>query len=76
METVWVVQEVFGDDAVSALQTKVRPRHFKDGREPGESDPCLEGLRQAEPQRVLSCAGCDQRSENCVGSRGAHFEGD
>ena len=40
METIWMVQKAFRDDAMSAAQTKVWHKFFKDGREPVESDPC------------------------------------
>ena len=33
-------QKAFGDNAMSAVQIKVRLRHFKDGQESAESDPC------------------------------------
>ena len=34
-----MIQTAFQDDAMSAMQTKVWHKHFKDGRETGESDP-------------------------------------
>ena len=39
-ETIWMIQKTFGDDATSAAQTKMWHKHFKDGRESVESDPC------------------------------------
>ena len=35
-----MIQEAFGDDAMSAAQIKVWHKCFKDGRESIESDPC------------------------------------
>ena len=31
METIWINQKAFGDDAVSAVQMKVWHKRFKDG---------------------------------------------
>ena len=39
METVWMIQKTFRDDAMSAAQIKVRHKHFEDGGESVESDP-------------------------------------
>ena len=38
-EAIWMIQKAFGDNAMSAAQTKVRHKCFKDGRESVESDP-------------------------------------
>ena len=35
-----MIQKAFGDDAMSAARTKVWHKHFKDGQESVESDPC------------------------------------
>ena len=40
METIWMVQKAFRDDAMSAAQIKVWHKCFKDGEESVESDPC------------------------------------
>ena len=47
-----MIQKVFRDEAVSAAQIKVWHKHFKDGRESIESDPCSEGLQHAEHLRM------------------------
>ena len=52
METIQMIQKVFRDEAVSAAQIKVWHKHFKDGRESIESDPCSEGLQHAEHLRM------------------------
>ena len=49
-----MIQKAFRNDALSATQIKVRDKHFKDGQESVESDPRLEGLRQAEHLRMLN----------------------
>ena len=54
METIQMIQKAFRNDALSATQIKVRDKHFKDGQESVESDPRLEGLRQAEHLRMLN----------------------
>ena len=33
METIWMIQKPFGDDAVSAAQINVWHKRFKEGRE-------------------------------------------
>ena len=38
-ETIQIIQKALGDDAVSAAQTKVWHKCFKDGQESVESDP-------------------------------------
>ena len=38
-ETIQMIQKAFGDDAMSAVQIKVRHKHFEDGWESVESDP-------------------------------------
>ena len=38
VETIWMIQKAFGDDAMSAAQRKVWHKRFKDGRESVESD--------------------------------------
>ena len=40
METIWMIQKAFGDDAVSARQIKVWHKDFKDGWDSVENDPC------------------------------------
>ena len=35
-----MIQKAFRNDAMSAVQIKVRHKLFKDGRESVESDPC------------------------------------
>ena len=40
METICVIQKASEDDAMTAAQIKVWHKHFKDGRESVESDPC------------------------------------
>ena len=35
-----MIQKAFRDDAMSAVQIKVWHKHFKDGQESVESDPC------------------------------------
>ena len=40
METTWMIQKAFRHDAMSAVQIKVWHKHFKDGGESVESDPC------------------------------------
>ena len=40
METIWMIQKAFGDDAMSAALIKVRHKCFKDGRELVERDAC------------------------------------
>ena len=54
VETIRMIQKSFGDDVMSAAQIKVWHKHFKDGQESVESDPCLEGLQQAEHLRMLN----------------------
>ena len=39
-ETIQMLQKAFRDDAMSAVQIKVWHKHFTDGRESVESDPC------------------------------------
>ena len=39
-ETMWMIQKVFGDDAKRPAQIKVWHKHFKDGQESVESNPC------------------------------------
>ena len=39
METIQMIQKVFGDNAVSAAQIKVWHRCFKDGQESVENNP-------------------------------------
>ena len=39
METVWMMIQAFGDDAMSAAQIKVWYKCFKDGGESVENDP-------------------------------------
>ena len=39
METTWIIQKAFGDDAMSAAQIKVWHKRFEDGRESVEIDP-------------------------------------
>ena len=39
-KTIQMIQKAFGDDAMSAVQIKVWHKHFKDGKEFVESDPC------------------------------------
>ena len=39
METIWVIQKAFGDDAMSAVQMKMWHKCFRDGGESVESDP-------------------------------------
>ena len=53
-ETIWMMQNAFGVDALNAAQIKVWHKHFKDGPESVESDPRLEGLQQAEHLRMLN----------------------
>ena len=40
METIQMIQMVFGDDAMSTVQIKVWHKRFKDGQESVDSDPC------------------------------------
>ena len=49
-----MIQKAFGDDAMSAGQIKVWHKHFKSAQESVESDPFLEGLRQADHLRMLT----------------------
>ena len=35
-----MIQKAFGDDAMNTVQIKVWHKHYKDGRESVESDPC------------------------------------
>ena len=37
---MWMNQKALGDNAMSAAQIKVWHKHFKDGQELVESDPC------------------------------------
>lgn len=56
-ETVLMIQNVFGGDAMSAAPMKVWHKRFKDGRESVEKIKVihvLEGLRQAEHLRILN----------------------
>ena len=39
VETTWMIQKDFGDNAMSAMQIKVWNKHIRDGREPVESNP-------------------------------------
>ena len=38
-EIIWLVQEAFGDDAMSAVQINLWHKCFNDGRESVENDP-------------------------------------
>ena len=38
-DTIWMIQNAFSDNAMSAAQIKVWHKHFKDGQESVESDP-------------------------------------
>ena len=51
-----MIQKAFGDDAMSATQIKVWHKHFKDGLEAVESDPCP-GRTEAEHLRILNVYG-------------------
>ena len=42
LEIIEMIRKAFGDNAVSAVQGKVWHKHFKDGQESVESDPCSE----------------------------------
>ena len=39
VDTIWMIQKTFRDDAVSAAQVEVWHKSFKDGQESVESDP-------------------------------------
>ena len=39
-ETIWMIQKVFRDNTMSAIQIKLWHKCFKDGRESVESNPC------------------------------------
>ena len=39
VETIWMTQKAFGDDAMSAAQIKLWHKCFKDGQKSVESDP-------------------------------------
>ena len=56
-ETIQMIQKAFRDDAISAMQIQVWHKHFKDGQESVESDPCSEGLQQAEYLRMSNVHG-------------------
>ena len=57
METIWMIQKSFGDDAMSAVQMKVWHKCFKHGREYLKVVHVLEGLQQAEHLRMLHVYG-------------------
>ena len=40
VETIWMIQKAFRDDAMSAAQIKVWHNLFKDGKQPVARDPC------------------------------------
>ena len=56
-ETIQMIQKAFRDDAISVMQIQVWHKHFKDGQESVERDPCSEGLQQAEHLRMLNMYG-------------------
>ena len=51
METIWMIQKPFGDDAVSAAQIKVAQMLLKDGRD------SVESVQQAVHLRMLNMYG-------------------
>ena len=54
VETIQIIQKAFRDDAMSAVQIKVRHKRFKDGWESVDVSHLLEGLQQADHLRMLS----------------------
>ena len=56
VETIWMIQKAFGDDAMSAAQRKVWHKRFKDGRESVESD-----AHSGSSATSRTCTGCNQQ---------------
>ena len=52
-----MIQKVFGDDAVSAVQIKVWHKHFEDVENLLKMTHILEGLQRAEHLRMLNVYG-------------------
>ena len=57
VETIWMIQKAFRDDAVSAAQIKMSHKHFKVVKNLLKVTHILEGLQQAEHLTMLSMYG-------------------
>ena len=50
-----MIQKAFEDDAMNAVQIKVWHKHFKDGRDSVESDPCSGGPATSRTPENVEC---------------------
>ena len=57
VETIWMIQKAFRDDAVSAAQIKMSHKHFKVVKNLLKVTHIQEGLQQAEYLKMLNLYG-------------------
>ena len=72
-----MTQKAFGDNSMSVLQIKMGHKHFKDGQESVESDPCSRRPATSRtPKNVEHGKDAINKDQRTLSFQGAHFEED
>ena len=67
-ETIWMMQNAFGVDALNAAQIKVWHKHFKDGGESVESDACSGRPATSRTPESVECVQAAINRDLCLGA--------